>query len=192
MVEGRILVVDDERWIRVNLRRILEADGHTVYLADGGEAALQLLKQHPVDIIITDHRMPRMSGLELLEHVRTDYPDILRVILTGYADLQLALDAINKVEVHRLLLKPYSQDQILRTVQELLELKSTGSEIGTVDLNKARIRKSAIEALQKEHPGIAHVVRDRQGRIIITDEDLEGVMDDFVDLKDLLSKADRD
>ena len=192
MVEGRILVVDDERWIRVNLRRILETDGHTVYLADGGEAALQLLKQHPVDIIITDHRMPRMSGLELLEHVRTDYPDILRVILTGYADLQLALDAINKVEVHRLLLKPYSQDQILRTVQELLELKSTGSEIGTVDLNKARIRKSAIEALQKEHPGIAHVVRDRQGRIIITDEDLEGVMDDFVDLKDLLSKADRD
>ncbi len=189
MREGRILVVDDERWIRVNLKRMLEAEGHTVLLADSGEAALKLLEQQPVDLIISDHRMPRMSGLELLEQLREKYPDVLRVILTGFADLALALDAINKVEVHRLLLKPYSRDQIVNTVQELLELKAAGSQVGTVDLNKARVRKTAIDSLQKEHPGIAHVVRDRQGRIIITDKDVdEALEEEYTDLKALFAK----
>ncbi len=189
MAEHRILVVDDERWIRVNLKRILEADGYQVVLADGGEAALNLLEQQRAALVISDHRMPRMSGLEFLEQVKERYPSILRVMLTGFADLQLALDAINRVEIHRLLLKPYSRDQIVSAVRELIELKEAGSEIAPVDLNQARIRKSTLETLQQEHPGIAEVSRDRMGRIVISDSDIEDVLgDDWADLKDLVEK----
>ncbi len=193
MADHKVLVVDDERWIRVNLKRILEADGYEVFLADGGEAALTILEHQLVDLVISDHRMPRMSGLEFLEEVKQRYPTILRVMLTGFADLQLALDAINRVEIHRLLLKPYSRDQIAGAVQELIELKETGSEIAPVDLNKARIRKSTLETLQQDHPGIAEVKRDRLGRIVISDSDLEDVLgDEWADLADLVGKPSDD
>lgn len=185
MSEYTILVVDDERWIRLNLKRILESDGHTVLPADSGQAALVVLKEHKVDLILSDQRMPRMSGLELLEHARTNHPDIIRVMLTGFADLQLALDAINKVEIHRLLLKPYSNQQILGAVKELLQLRAAGTGIPVVDLNKARIKKKALDDLQKDHPGIDQVQRDRGGRIVISEEDFDDLKNPFGDMADL-------
>jgi len=184
--QARILVVDDERWIRVNLKRIMEAEDHTVLMADSGEAALKILEQQAVDLVLSDHRMPRMTGLELLEAVKDKYPNTLRVMLTGFADLQLALDAINRVEIHRLLLKPYSRDQIVATVQELVELKAAGVDIAPVDLNHARIRKTTMDSLQKQHPGIDQVNRDRQGRIVLSDDELDDDLGNWSDVEDLL------
>ncbi len=180
-----ILVVDDERWIRLNLKRILESDGHKVLPADSGQAALAVLQEQKVDLILSDQRMPRMSGLDLLEHAREKFPEVIRVMLTGFADLQLALDAINRVEIHRLLLKPYSKQQIQATVKELLQLRNAGADIPVVDLNKARIKKKALDDLQKDHPGIEHVQRDRGGRIVISDEDFDDLKNPFSDLADL-------
>ncbi len=194
MSEYTILVVDDERWIRMNLKRILDTEGYSVQLADCGQAALAILGERKIDLILSDQRMPRMSGLDLLEKARDDYPDTLRVMLTGFADLQLALDAINRVEIHRLLLKPYSKQQILSTVKDLLELRSTGADIPFVDLNKSRIKKQALDDLQKDHPGIDHVQRDRVGRIVISDEDFDDLKNPFselTDLKDLLESSER-
>ena len=186
MEQARILVVDDERWIRVNLKRILEAEDHSVMMADCGEAALKLLEQQAVDLVLSDHRMPRMTGLELLEVVKDKYPNTIRVMLTGFADLQLALDAINRVEIHRLLLKPYSREQIVATIQELVELKAAGVDIAPVDLNHARIRKTTMDSLQEQHPGIDQVTRDRRGRIVLSDDDLDDAMGNWSDIEDIL------
>jgi len=184
--QARILVVDDERWIRVNLKRILEAEDHSVMMADCGEAALKLLEQQAFDLVLSDHRMPRMTGLELLEVVKDKYPNTIRVMLTGFADLQLALDAINRVEIHRLLLKPYSREQIVATIQELVELKAAGVDIAPVDLNHARIRKTTMDSLQEQHPGIDQVTRDRRGRIVLSDDDLDDAMGNWSDIEDIL------
>ena len=166
-MEHRVLVVDDESWIRRNIRRILEKEGLTVLLADSGTAALAVLKDQKVDMVLTDHRMPRMTGIELLETVKTKHPGTLRVMLTGFADLQLALDAINRVEVHRLLLKPYSRDQLVNAVRELLDLRSKGSEMPVMDLGQARSKKAALDDLAQKHPGIDKVTRDRRGRVVL-------------------------
>jgi len=191
MNDHKVLVVDDERWIRLNLKRILEQAGMSVLMADSGHAAINILKDEKVDLIISDQRMPKMSGLELLTKIKKDHPSMVRVMLTGFADLQLALDAINQVEVHRLLLKPYSKDQITTTVQELLELREAGAEISTVNLDQARLRKSTLDDLQKSHPGIDEVRRDRSGRIVIDDDfdDLENPMADFGSVEDILGEV---
>jgi YesN/AraC family two-component response regulator len=191
MNDHKVLVVDDERWIRLNLKRILEQAGMSVLMADSGHAAINILKDEKVDLIISDQRMPKMSGLELLSKIKKDHPSMVRVMLTGFADLQLALDAINQVEVHRLLLKPYSKDQITTTVQELLELSKAGAEISTVNLDQARLRKSTLDDLQKSHPGIDEVRRDRSGRIVIDDDfdDLENPMADFGSVEDILGEV---
>ena len=194
MSEYTVLIVDDERWIRLNLKRILQSEGYTVLLADSGHAALAMLAENKVDLVLSDQRMPRMSGLDLLEKVRDGYPDTIRLMLTGFADLQLALDAINRVEIHRLLLKPYSKQQIVSTVKELLELRKAGADIPTVDLNKARMKKQALDDLQQAHPGIDQVQRDRGGRIVIADDDFDDLKNPFsnlTDLSDLVESSDQ-
>jgi len=194
MSDYTVLIVDDERWIRLNLKRILQTEGYTVLLADSGHAAQAMLAENKVDLVLSDQRMPRMSGMDLLEKVRDDFPDTIRLMLTGFADLQLALDAINRVEIHRLLLKPYSKQQIVSTVKELLELRNSGADIPTVDLNKARMKKQALEDLQQAHPGIEQVQRDRGGRIVISDDDfddLKNPFSDFTSLSDLVENSDQ-
>ena len=185
-MEHRVLVVDDESWIRRNIRRILEKEGITVLLADSGTAALAVLKDQKVDMVLTDHRMPRMTGIELLEVVKAKYPGTLRVMLTGFADLQLSLDAINRVEVHRLLLKPYSRDQLVNAVTELLDLRAAGSEMPCMDLGQARNKKAALDDLAQKHPGIDQVARDRRGRVVLDHDDAWDTQKLWSDVADIL------
>lgn len=183
----KVLVVDDESWIRRNIQRILENEGIKVILADSGQAALTLLSQEKVDLVLTDHRMPRMTGIELLEVVKQKYPDVSRMVVTGFADLQLALDAINKVEIHRMLLKPYSRGQMVSAVRELLELRAESGNVPALDL--ARARKAAMEDLRDRHPGIQNVERDRMGRVIIDHDGCWDTKKLWKDVADILGPS---
>jgi response regulator RpfG family c-di-GMP phosphodiesterase len=125
---GIILCVDDEPNILAALRRLFRGQGYEVHTCDSGRAGLELLAAQPVDIVISDMRMPEMDGVEFLEQVRSRWPDTLRLLLTGHADVRLILDAINRGEIYRYVTKPWDENDILLMVSHALERKMLVAE----------------------------------------------------------------
>lgn len=116
-----LLCVDDETSILSSLRRLFRAHGYQVLTAESGQAGLELLQTQPVDLVISDMRMPEMDGVVFLEHVRQRHPHILRLLLTGYADVSSIMGAINRGEIYRYISKPWDENDIVLTVQAALE-----------------------------------------------------------------------
>lgn len=118
-----LLLVDDEENILSSLRRLLRKDGYRLLCANSGQAGLDLLTQEKVDIIISDQRMPHMIGTEFLRQSRNLSPDSVRIILSGYTDLESVTAAINEGAVYKFLTKPWD-DEILRlSIKEALRHK---------------------------------------------------------------------
>jgi DNA-binding NtrC family response regulator len=111
-----VLIVDDEENIRCALRRELEMLDCTVLVADRPTAAMELLRKQPIDVVISDNTMPGMSGLQFLRIVRQQYPGAIRIMLTGSATLETAIEAINKDEIFRFLQKPWDEQDLKMTV----------------------------------------------------------------------------
>ena len=119
--ERRLLIVDDEPNVLSALRRSLKREGYLIETAEGAAAALQLLARQRYDIVISDHLMPGMVGSVLLELVRDRHPDCLTMMLTGHADMQTALAAINGGQVYRFLTKPWDDLELKVTLTLALE-----------------------------------------------------------------------
>jgi DNA-binding NtrC family response regulator len=109
---GTVLLVDDDRDLLEGLGRGLRHSDYRVLLADGGAAALEVMAHEPVDVIVSDLEMPAMGGIELLDRARECCPGCVRIVLTGHATAQSAIDAINQDEVFRYLTKPVSRDTL--------------------------------------------------------------------------------
>lgn len=117
----KILFVDDEinvlHGYRRNLRSLFD-----VHIAQSGKEALKIIsEQDDFAVVISDYRMPEMDGIELLHEVRKISPDTIRIILTGYADMQIAIEAINEGNIFRFLTKPISNDKLINTINDALE-----------------------------------------------------------------------
>ncbi|WP_233151862.1 HD domain-containing phosphohydrolase [Pelomonas sp. KK5] len=126
-----ILLVDDEPNIISSLRRLLrgeEAFDYKVLGAGGGAEALALLESTPVDLIISDMRMPGMNGAEFLEQALHRFPEAGRLLLTGEADIRSTMDAINKGEIYRYITKPWNDEELLLTVRQAIERKQLQRE----------------------------------------------------------------
>ncbi|HOE43533.1 MAG TPA: response regulator, partial [Rhodoferax sp.] len=119
-----ILCVDDEPSILSSLRRLFRPKGYQIYIAEGGKAALALLEQNAVDLVISDMRMPEMDGVQFLEQVRLRWPDTVRLLLTGYADIASTIDAVNRGEIYRYISKPWDDADILLIVHDALEQRA--------------------------------------------------------------------
>ncbi|MEO7935799.1 MAG: EAL domain-containing protein [Dokdonella sp.] len=113
-----ILVVDDEPGIRAALSRVFRRDGYRVLSASSGSAALELLALHSVQVVISDQRMPEMSGTEFLSIVKDLYPDTMRIILSGYTDLTVVTDSVNRGSVFRFLTKPWDDEMLREQVRD--------------------------------------------------------------------------
>jgi len=123
-----VLFVDDEVVILKALKEIFSREGFEALTAASGEEALEILERQEVDVLVSDERMPGISGMELLARVKERYPEMIRVVLTAYAELNTILSAINQVEAHRLIVKPYRNDEIVQTVRELTERRARQRE----------------------------------------------------------------
>lgn len=115
-----ILCVDDEPGILSALRRLFRARGYQVCIAESGQAGLALLQTQAVDLVISDMRMPGMNGAEFLAQVRQRWPDSVRLLLTGYADIGAIIEAINCGEIYRYITKPWNDDEMVLIVREAL------------------------------------------------------------------------
>ncbi|QPF75929.1 response regulator [Roseateles sp. DAIF2] len=113
-----ILFVDDEPSILSALRRLFRPEGYRVLLAESATAALALLETEPVDLVVSDMRMPVMDGAQFLEQVRRRWPELVRILLTGYADIGATIAAINRGEIHRYIAKPWEDQDLLLVVRE--------------------------------------------------------------------------
>jgi response regulator RpfG family c-di-GMP phosphodiesterase len=117
-----IVIVDDEEGIRKSLKRLLAVLDVTLLEASGGLQALELLRAHQASLIISDQRMPGMTGVELLQKVREISPDTVRILLTGYADIDATINAINNGSIRYYLNKPWDDEFLLSRITESLDV----------------------------------------------------------------------
>jgi DNA-binding NtrC family response regulator len=120
MSKHPILLVDDEPEILFSLRGLLRQE-FELYTAESGAEALEVLHRRPVHVIMTDQRMPQMTGVELLRRSQGECPEAIRLIFTGYADIKAVVDAINQGQVYRYLTKPWDPDELVAVLHEACE-----------------------------------------------------------------------
>ena len=116
-----LLLVDDEVNVLKSLMRLLHAHHYRLLMAASGTEALALMAREPVDLVISDMRMPHMDGAELLAKIRQQWPDTMRLLLTGHADMTQTVAAINQGEIYRYIAKPWHDDELLLIVAQALE-----------------------------------------------------------------------
>jgi DNA-binding NtrC family response regulator len=117
-----ILLVDDEEDIRESLKALFETclEGVSVRVAPGGQIALDLMEKEPIDLIISDFKMPGMNGLEFLQRAQKRSPSVPRILVTAFPDLDIAIRAINEANIENFFTKPFEPDQVLNVVRQLL------------------------------------------------------------------------
>ncbi|MCE0462023.1 MULTISPECIES: HD domain-containing phosphohydrolase [Pseudomonas] len=123
-----VLLVDDEEPILNSLRRLLRSQPYEILVADSGAKALEILKERPVDLVMTDARMPNMDGATLLAQIRKLYPSTLRILLTGYADVDMMTKAINEGQLYRYLSKPWNDEELVQALRQALAHQHSENE----------------------------------------------------------------
>jgi response regulator RpfG family c-di-GMP phosphodiesterase len=123
-----LLFVDDELSILSSLKRLFRPHGYRIFTAGGGAEGLALLEKETVDLVVSDMRMPEMDGAHFLEQVRNRWPHIVRILLTGYADVGSTIAAINRGEIYRYVAKPWDDNEIVLTIRDALERKRLETE----------------------------------------------------------------
>jgi DNA-binding NtrC family response regulator len=112
-----ILIVDDEPDILFSLKGLLRRE-FELYTAASAREALKILAEHAVHVVMTDQRMPEMTGIELLGVVKKQYPDAIRIVFTGYADIKAVVDGINNGGLYRYITKPWDPDDLTALLHE--------------------------------------------------------------------------
>ncbi|HJV93402.1 MAG TPA: EAL domain-containing protein, partial [Azonexus sp.] len=129
-----LLLVDDEPNILNALTRLLRRENYHILAANSPLEAFDLLAKHPVQVILSDQRMPEMSGTEFFSRVRQLYPDTVRIVLTGYTDLDSVTGAINRGAIYKFLTKPWDDDQLREQVREAFRLAKEIAQRATQQL----------------------------------------------------------
>jgi EAL domain-containing protein (putative c-di-GMP-specific phosphodiesterase class I)/ActR/RegA family two-component response regulator len=129
-----LLILDDEVNIVRALVRTLRPDGYKVLTAHTAAEALELLAVNEVQVVMSDQRMPEMSGTEFLARVKDLYPDALRIILSGYTDLESVVDAINRGAIYRFFTKPWDDELLRRCVSDAFRHQQLMYRAGAVEL----------------------------------------------------------
>lgn len=124
MTESTLLLVDDEPNVLRALNRSLRREGYRILTAGSGVEALQLLGAHRVDVLMTDQRMPQMSGIELLAQVRRQYPHIVRMILSGWLDATSIIEAVNHGHIFKFIAKPWDDMELRLLIREAFAYRS--------------------------------------------------------------------
>ncbi len=170
--KATILVVDDEPSVRRALHRLFTREQYRVVEAGGVAEAIKVLGATTIDLVITDYAMPDGTGLDLLSKMKARYPHIVRMVITGKADLNAVIAAINDGHIYRFVLKPWDNEELCLSVRLALEQAKLLSENRKL-VGRLQEQEDMLRALAKQHPGIMTVERDADGAIVLEDPDEE-------------------
>lgn len=157
-----VLFVDDEEDILNALRRMLRPEPYAQLFALSGKEALDLLSQHSVHVMVSDMRMPQMDGVKLLETVRDRYPEIIRMVISGWADADAILDAVNNGQIYRYLVKPWEPRELKLTLRQALEMYRLQKE-----------RREMIRLLQDQKKGLEKSVIQYTDQVMAVSQQAE-------------------
>ena len=149
-----LLLVDDEVNIATSLKRMLRGDGYHILTATSGMEGLELLASNHVGVIISDQRMPEMTGVEFLRRVKQLYPDTVRIVLSGYTDLKSVTDAINEGAIYKFLTKPWEDEQLRTQVHEAFH---------RYELKQENVRLS--HEIERANGELSNINRDLERRV---------------------------
>jgi two-component system, OmpR family, phosphate regulon sensor histidine kinase PhoR len=156
-----ILVVDDEKGIREGCRRILTGDGFAVNVAENGKEGLEMLQARPYDLMLVDLMMPGMGGLEMMEQVRQIDPEIIMIVITGFATIETAVDAMKR-GAYDYIPKPFTPDQLLAFVNRGLE--------------KRRLSMQAKQLMEERDQKLLEVANERSKIHTIVNSIADGIL----------------
>ena len=187
-----VLFVDDEVNILKALQRLLRTERMNVLCASRGEEALELLQKHPVQVVVSDQRMPEMTGVDFLSRVRERSPDIVRMMLTGYTEMDIAVDAINQGEIYRLITKPWNDDELRATIRQAFDHADLKAEIKRLNL----VTREQNFKLQDMNRNLEGSVRERTKQLAAKHKELRdayvqtiGALANAVDAKDAYTRG---
>lgn len=164
-----LLLVDDELNILSALKRLLRRDGYQILTASSALEGLEVLAGNKVDVILSDQRMPGMNGVEFLRTAKLSYPDTVRIVLSGYTELQSVTDAINEGAVYRFLTKPW-EDQLLRGhIEEAFQHKEMADENRRLNLQV----RAANQSLATANRQLEEVLQQQRQQIIRDEASLD-------------------
>ncbi len=171
-----ILFVDDENNVLQSLKRLCLDDNYSVILANSGEEALELLKNNSgIGLIISDQRMPGMAGSEFLEKAKELLPDTVRILLTGYADINAVADAINKGGAYRYITKPWNDEELLQIIGDAVRRYSLIKE----NKRLQEIIRKQNEELKRWNSQLEYFVQEQTLEIQNKNKELEKLNEDL-------------
>ena len=190
--EPTVLFVDDEVNILKALQRLLRGDSMKVLCASRPSEALELLEKHPAQVVVSDQRMPEQAGVDFLAQVRERHPDVVRMMLTGYTEMEVAVDAINRGEIYRLITKPWNDDELRAALRQAFDHAAMKSEIKRLN----QVTREQNFKLQDMNRNLEEKVRDRTKRLAEKHEQLRTAyiqtiraLSEAVDAKDAYTRG---
>jgi two-component system, probable response regulator PhcQ len=168
----KVLFVDDDPLVTEALKRALRRQPYEVLSANSADKALAILSREQVDVVISDEMMPGMRGSDFLAIVFRKYPDTVRIILTGHANFETAVHAINEGNIYRFLTKPCNEFELTVTLRQAIQHHELAVESRRL-LKAFRKQKAVFVELENEYPGIMDVQTDSTGAIIIDEPETD-------------------
>jgi putative nucleotidyltransferase with HDIG domain len=187
-----VLFVDDEVNILKALQRLLRNEDMEVLCVSRGPEALELLEKSSAQVVVSDQRMPEMSGVDFLAQVREHWPDMVRMMLTGYTEMDVAVEAINRGEIYRLITKPWNDDELRATIRQAFDHADLKAEIRRLN----QITREQNFKLQDMNRNLEAKVRERTRQLGAKHQELRdayvqtiGALANAVDAKDSYTRG---
>jgi putative nucleotidyltransferase with HDIG domain len=168
MREHTVLFIDDEVNILRAVQRLLRNEPCRILTASRGQEALDLLAKDAAQVVVSDQRMPEMAGVEVLLAVRDRHPDAVRMMMTGYTEMNVAVDAINHGEIYRLITKPWNDEELKATLRQAFDHYDLKSEIRRLN----QVTREQNLRLQDMNRNLEGKVRDRTKQLADKNQEL--------------------
>lgn len=172
-----VLLVDDDIEILEMFQKLLRREPYEINLAPSAEEAFTVLAENKISVVVSDERMPGMNGTEFLARVQLEYPDVMRIMVTGHSSVDVAMRAINEGQVYRFLLKPVRASELGSAIRDALtewDLRHASE----ASLDREQRREAALAELESQWQGLTQIERDDSGAIVVPEAspDLENAL----------------
>lgn len=170
---GKIVVVDDEKMVTSAFKTLFKVEGYSdIHLFNNPEEAVEFLKENTPDLIISDFIMPEMNGLEFLREAKKLYPEVSMILLTGYADKENAIKAINEIGLYKYIEKPWDNDDLIVNIRNGIERSHLLENLR----NKINELEEAKKKLQDYSTNLEKIVAERTADLLEANKKLSGII----------------